>query len=228
MIGIWPCTLPDGAVSEELVASQGTGDRPKLLIIPPLFSEQNLMRRQLAELMRKLAEAGIDSVLPDLPGWNESLQPLEKQTLAFWRSAMAEAAQVHGARHVLAVRSGAILIPETLTGWSYAPHSGAKLLRAMIRARTIASREAGQAETSEEIYELGRRDGVMLAGWPISAAMFAELEVAEPAERDGLVEIKQGQVGGPALWLRAEAAEDAEQVKSLAGIIAAGIADAGA
>lgn len=225
MIGTWPCTLPGGRVSEELVLRFGESSGPKILIIPPLFSEHNLMRRQLVQLMRKLADAGIGSVLPDLPGWNESLQPLETQTLAFWREAMAQAARANGATHVLAVRSGAVLTPPALQGWSYAPQSGAKLLRGMVRARTIASRETGQPETSEDIYQLGRTQGAMLAGWRIGVAMFSELELAEPPKHDALVEIKQGQVGGPALWLRAEAAEDTEQVASLAGIINSGLAE---
>lgn len=225
MIGTWPCTLPGGTVSEELVVRLGDGSGQKILIIPPLFGEHNLMRRQLVQLMRRLTEAGIGAVLPDLPGWNESLEPLETQTLAFWREAMVEAAQVCGATHVLAFRSGAVLTPPSLQGWSYAPQSGAKLLRGMVRARTIASRESGQPETSEDIYTLGRKEGAMLAGWPISATMFAELELAEPPKHDGMTEIKQGQVGGPALWLRAEAAEDAEQVASLASIIGSDLAE---
>ena len=224
MIGSLSCTLPGGAVCEELVVQFGAQTEQTLLIIPPLFSEHNLMRRQLVQLMRKLEEAGIGSVLPDLPGWNESIAPLEEQTLAFWRDAMGEAARKTQATHVLAVRSGALLIPPALTGWTYAPQSGAKLLRGMIRARTIASREAGQSETSDALYALGREQGLMLAGWPIGAEMFGELEVAELPARECLVEIKQGQIGGPALWLRAEAGEDAEQAASLAGIIANGIA----
>ncbi len=225
MIGTWPCTQPGGTVSEELVVRCGDSSGTRVLIIPPLFSEHNLIRRQLVQLMRKLDDTGISSLLPDLPGWNESLEPLETQTLGFWREAIAEAVQVHGATHVLAVRSGAVLTPPSLRGWCYAPQSGAKLLRGMVRARTIASRETGQPETSDNIYALGRKEGVMLAVWSISAAMFAELELAEPPKHDGLVEIKQGQVGGPALWLRAEAAEDAEQVASLASIIGSGLAE---
>ena len=227
MIGNWPCTLPDGTVSEELVVRHGAGQGPRILIIPPLFSEHNLMRRQLVEMMRRLAEARIDSVLPDLPGWNESLVHLGSQTLAYWRDAMAEAAQFHGATDVLAVRSGALLLPVSLNGWSYAPHSGAKLLRAMIRARTIASRETGKAETSEELIEVGRRSGITLAGWTIGATMFAELEQAVPIAGERIVEISQSEVGGPALWLRAESGEDSDQAARLAAILSAGIAGSG-
>ena len=223
MIGNWPCTLPDGTISEELIVRHGAGSESGLLIIPPLFGEHNLMRRLLVETMRRLADAQIDTVLPDLPGWNESLQSLDKQTLSSWRSAMADAARMHGVTHVLAVRSGALIVPPGLSGWSYAPQSGAKLLRAMVRARTIASREAGQAESSDDLYAMGRKSGLELAGWPISPAMFRELELAEPLVGDILTEITQGEVGGAGLWLRAEPGDNPEQATKLAAIISAGI-----
>ena len=223
MIGNWPCTLPDGTISEELIVCHGAGSESGLLIIPPLFGEHNLMRRLLVETMRRLADAQIDTVLPDLPGWNESLQSLDKQTLSSWRSAMADAARMHGVTHVLAVRSGALIVPPGLPGWSYAPQSGSKLLRAMVRARTIASREPGQAESSDDLYAMGRKSGLELAGWPISPAMFRELELAEPLVGDILTEITQGEVGGAGLWLRAEPGDNSEQATRLAAIISAGI-----
>ena len=227
MIGNWPCPLPDGTITEELVMRCGDGSGPRLLIIPPLFSEHNLMRRMLAEVMRRLADAQIDTVLPDLPGWNESLQPLAQQTLSSWHLAMAEAARFHGATAVLAVRSGALIAPSGIPGWAYAPQSGAKLLRAMIRARTIASREAGQAESSDELFAMGRESGIDLAGWPIGPVMFGELEQAEPQVSGTLTEITQGEVGGAGLWLRAEPGDNRDQAEKLAAIIAAGMSGTG-
>ena len=226
MIGTWLCTLPDGTTSEELVVRHGAGSGPTLLIIPPLFSEHNLLRRFLVEVMRALAEVRIDTVLPDLPGWNESLAPLEQQTFGFWRTAMAQAAEYHEVTHVLAMRSGALLVPPGIGGWVLAPQSGAKLLRAMVRARTIASREAGTAESSETLYEMARVQGITLAGWPLGATMVRELEAAEPVAASKLVEIAQTSLGGPGLWLRAEPGEDAGQAARLADLIAAAVAGA--
>ena len=227
MIGSWICTLPDGGAAEELVVRHGTGSANRILVIPPLFGEHNLLRRQLVEVMRRLAEANVDSILPDLPGWNESLARLEDQTLTSWRAAMAEAAESHDATKVLAVRSGALIVPEHLRGWLYAPQTGAKLLRGLIRARTIASREAGRTESTEELTEAARKDGIVLAGWSIGATMFRELEQADLATADKLGEISQGDVGGAGLWLRAEPDFDPEQASRLANIVAEGVAASG-
>lgn len=177
------------------------------------------MRRQLAEVMRRLAENGISCVLPDLPGCNESVQPLLDQTLTGWRAAIASAMMHFEATHVLAVRSGALVVPSKARGWSFAAQDGAKLLRGMIRARTIASKEAGASETSDQLTALGRSEGLVLNGWPISAMLFRELEQAFPAISDTLAPIDQSLVGGAGLWLRAEPGEDADQASALATAI---------
>jgi hypothetical protein len=121
---------------------------------------------------------------------------------------------------VLAIRAGALVAPAGLPDWHYAAQSGPKLLRGMLRARTIAAREAGISETSEALMTLGREAGLILSGWPIGAAMIRALESAEPALAPGQCDIAQTQVGGPGLWLRAEPGEDAGQADRLAAIIA--------
>lgn len=215
MISNWPCTMPDGSTSEELLVRQGEGSGDSLLIIPPLFDEHNKMRRQIALIMRRFAEDQVDTQLPDLPGWNESLQPLRSQSLAFWRAAIAEAARFLDVTGIVAIRSGALLAPEGFRGWLYEPQSGARLLRGMIRGRIIANKEAGSPQTSDEISAHGRNEGVTLAGWPIGAEMFRELESAEISPSEGHTIIEQSLIGGQALWLRAEAGEDAAQANAL-------------
>ena len=158
-------------------------------------------------------------MLPDLPGCNESLAPLAEQTLEGWRAAAAAAAEALGATHVLAIRAGALLAPEGLPGWHYAPQSGPKLLRGMIRARMIAAREAGISETSEALLTRGRESGLTLSGWTIGPAMLRALESAEPALGADQSEITQAMLSGPGLWLRAEPDEDAAQADALAAII---------
>ncbi|QFT78036.1 hypothetical protein [Erythrobacter sp. THAF29] len=219
MIKTWPCTLPDGKVSEELVVWYGASNADNILIIPPLFDEHNKMRRQLIEVMRRLAEGGVDSQLPDLSGWNESLAPLEEQTLAFWREAVIEAAQTLRTSRFLAVRSGALLAPSLMRGWLYAPQTGPKLLRGMIRARIFSNKEAGRTETSEALHERGRAEGLMLSGWPIGPEMFRELETADIADSENHSVIEQSQIGGAGLWLRAEPSEDPRQADALATTI---------
>ncbi|MEE4315786.1 MAG: hypothetical protein V2I74_02275 [Erythrobacter sp.] len=220
MISTWTLADPDGNSSEELLVAFDRGRDMRVLISPAWFDEANKLRRFTIEVMRRLEKAGIDSFLPDLPGCNESLAPLESQTLAGWRAAMNDAADRFGATHVLGIRAGALLAPVHLPGWHYASQSGTKLLRAMLRARTISAREAGREEKAEALLTLGRSEGLTLGGWPLGAALIRELECAEPLQADGHSEIAQSVLGGPGLWLRAEPDEDAAQADALAAIIA--------
>ena len=223
MIANWPCPTPDGQTTGEY-ACAFLRDRPvRVLIIPALFDEANRLRRLLARTMRLLDDAGIDSALPDLPGTNESLQPLGTMTLPQWHQAMISAATHFGATHVLAVRGGALLAPPTLPGWSYAPTTGAAILRQMVRMRVLAAREAGREENSATLLEQGSANGLELAGYPLCAAMVAGLQAAAPA--DHLVAIQQGDVGGSGLWLRAEPDDDAAQAEALTSIVMLGVAN---
>lgn len=224
MISTWNIPAAEGGLpGEEQLLAFDRGRAARVLVCPAWFDEANKLRRFTVEVMRRLDNAGIDSLLPDLPGCNESLAPLARQTLAGWRVAMAEAARVLGATHVLAIRAGALLAPG-LPGWHYAPQAGPKLLRAMLRARTLAAREAGILETSEGLLARGRSEGLVLAGWTIGAQMLRALETAEPELAPGQSAIDQAQLGGPGLWLRAEPDEDARQADALAAIIAGGLA----
>lgn len=221
MIGTWTAPLIDGATREELLVSFDRGRTARLLVLPAWFDEANKLRRFTVEVMRRLDGAGIDSFLPDFPGCNESLAPLQDQTIAHWRAAAQAAAGAFSATHVLSIRAGALLAPQGLPGWRYAPQSGPKQLRGMIRARTIAGREEGLEESSDTLMEAGRREGLVLAGWPIGAAFFAEFAEAEPTASDFQQDIAPAALGGAGLWLRAEPDHDAGQADALAAIIAA-------
>lgn len=220
MIFTWNIPAPDGGPpTEEMLLAFDRGRAVRVLVLPAWFDEANKLRRFTVEVMRRLDAAGLDCFLPDLPGCNESLTPLSEQTLEGWRDAAAVAAATLKTTHILAIRAGALIAPAGLPGWHYASQAGPKLLRGMIRARTIAAREAGISETSERLMALGRSEGLMLGGWQIGAAMLLELEIAEPALVPGQQEIEQPQLGGPGLWLRAEPSEDAGQADALAAII---------
>jgi hypothetical protein len=214
----WPCPATTGERHDELALVFDRGRAQRVLVLPAWFDEANKLRRQTVEVMRRLDLSDVDSVLPDLPGNNESAAPLAEQTLESWREAARAAAEHFRATHVLTIRAGVLLTPDGIPGWRYAPTSGAKVLRSLLRARTIASREAGPAERTEDLQALARREGIELAGWRIGAEMFRELEEAEPATQ--LVEIEQASVGGSGLWLRAEPDEDPEQADALAAMIA--------
>jgi len=216
----WPCPLPGGTVEEYALAFD-SGRPSRLLIVPALFDEANRMRRFTVEVMRRLDLAGIDSFLPDLPGCNESLQPLEQQTPQSWRAAMEDAATHFAATHVLAVRGGALVAPDELPGWHYAPVKGANILRQQIRGRIVASREAGATETQEHLMATALATGIELAGHRLSAEFVGQLQELIPAAR--LEVILQETIGGGGLWLRAEPDEDRAQADALAAIVAIGI-----
>lgn len=215
----WPCTAagcPDDHSEMALAFDRGRDTR--LLVLPAWFDEANKLRRQTIEVMRRLDLSGIDAIAPDLPGCNESTAPLMQQTVAVWRAAAAAAAAHFRATHVLAVRASATLAPAGLPGWAWAPTGGKQALRAMLRARTIAAKEAGRPEKTEELQAQARDQGIELAGWQIGAGLFRDLEAATPAEH--LTEIEQADLGGPGLWLRAEPDEDPAQADALAAILA--------
>lgn len=220
MILDWPCpTLADPGAREYAVGFRR--DRAvRLLIVPALFEEANRTRRMLVEAMRRLDAAEIDTLLPDLPGCNESLAAFSVQTLESWREAMVRAARHFDTTHVLAVRGGALVAPEQ-PGWALEPTPGASLLRHLVRARRIAAREAGRDERAEDLMQQGRAQGLELAGYRCDAALIAGLEAALPAPH--LTPIGLSELGGMALWSRSEPGEDPTQSTALAARIAAAV-----
>lgn len=217
---IWPCPLP-GGIAEEYALTVDAGRAQRLLIVPALFDEANRLRRLTVEVMRRLDQAGIDSFLPDLPGCNESGQPLDQQTPESWRAAMMDAATHFAATHVLAVRGGALVAPGGLPAWHYAPVKGAGILRQQFRARIVTAREAGVGETREALLETALAKGIELSGYRLGAEFIKQFQSLEP-DGDGRP-IDQDMLGGGGLWLRAEPDEDREQADALAAILAIGI-----
>jgi hypothetical protein len=226
MIAAWPCpdvADPAGGTVPEYALAFDQGRSHRLLIVPALFDEANRMRRLTVEVMRRLDLAGIDCILPDLPGCNESRQALETVSLDTWSSAMVAAARHFQATHVLTIRGGAMLAPQSLPGWRYAPIGGATILRHMLRMRILSSREAGIEETQQGLLAIGRSDGLHLGGYRLSPAMITALEAIEPPSETSQSIIGQDLLGGSPLWLRAEPDEDREQADALAAILAIGI-----
>jgi len=215
MIAAWP-----GPAGEEYALAFDRKRTQRVLVLPALFDEANKLRHLTVETMRRLDGAGIDSFLPDLPGCNESLAPLEQQTLGTWGDAVLAATAHFSATHVLTLRAGAILAPPGLPGWRYAPLGGPNALRALLRARTISAREAGRDETIDGLAEQGRSEGIELAGYRLGTAMFRGLEAAALPDTGHLRDIDQGTVGGGGLWLRAEPDFAPAQADALAAVIA--------
>ncbi|WP_298165518.1 hypothetical protein [Novosphingobium sp.] len=219
MPATWPCPGPSGIADEYAVVFDRA--RPvRLLIVPPLFEEMNRTRRMLIETQCRLDGLGIDSMLPDLPGCNESAQAFPAQSLGSWRDAMAAAARHFAATHVLALRGGALVFPTSLPGWVLEPQKGSAILRQLLRARVLAAKEAGREENSTDLLEQGRNHGLELAGYRLSAALVAGLDAAVPQD-EGQRVIRQSDLGGRPLWLRSEPGEDPAQSAALARLIAA-------
>jgi hypothetical protein len=220
MIASWPC--PSGG--DEFALAFDKGRKNRLLVIPALFDEANKTRHLVVETMRRLDGSGIDCFLPDLPGWNESLAPLEEQTLAGWREAAQAAAAHFAATHLMTIRAGAVLAPAGLPGWRYAPIGAASALKALLRARVVSAREAGRDESTEGLLEHGMREGLDLAGHKLGAALVAGLDQTQLPDSGTLRDIDHQTVGGPAPWLRAEPDFDPAQADALAAIVAVGLA----
>ena len=206
--------------------------RATVLIVPPLFEEANRMRRTLALAIRALAARGFAATLPDLPGQNESLVPLEAVDLDRWRAALAaDASRIDGPVIVASLRGGA-LIDDTASAnawWRLAPAGGASLLRTLLRARVAADREAGVASSADLLMEEAKKTPLLLAGNLLSPAMVAQLGAAEPQTVAPLRAVALGADGiaGTPLWLRAEPGEDIGMATAIADDIAAWSATCG-
>lgn len=218
----WPCPLPGGGTCEEYALQFDSSRASRLLIVPALFDEANRMRRFTVEVMRRLDAVGIDSFLPDLPGCNESLQPLRAQDPTDWLDAMTAAARHFDATHVLGIRGGCVFTPQRLQTFHYAPVKAASILRQMVRARLLSAREAGREENREALGQDALKNGITLSGYELGSDFYRHFE---PMIADAsATAIAQEHVGGPGLWLRAEPDENAEQAGALAAILADEIA----
>ena len=214
LTGSWPCPVS----GDEYALAFDRQRKARVLVIPALFDEGNKLRHFTVEVMRQLDAGGIDAMLPDLPGTNESPVPLAVQSLTGWRAAMTAAARHFAATHVLTVRGGALLDPGTLPGLRYAAVSGATIMRGMVRAQVLSDKEAGKATTSDDLKQRAQAEGATLAGYELGAGMVRDLLVGEPPETLA-TKVDQGELGGPGLWLRAEPAHDASQAERLAALL---------
>jgi hypothetical protein len=202
--------------------------RATMLFVPPLFEEANRARRTLVLAMRALAADGFATLLPDLPGQNESLAPLEQIDLATWQNALAEvAATIDGPLIIASLRGGALIDhhAKAAAWWRLAPVGGASLLRTLMRARVAADREAGITSSLDSLQAEAATAPLLMAGNKLSPAMIAQLGSAEiqPVAPLRTVTLGSGAnaIAGTPLWLRAEPGEDAAMAKAIAADIAA-------
>ena len=183
------------------------------------------MRRTLVQMMRALADLGHNSMLPDLPGQNDSNVDSDKVTLADWRAALSDIAYRENAPLIVASWRGGALIDDAVSTakgyWRMAPTSGASIIKTMIRTRIAGEREAGRHVSSEELRaEFAATGFAELAGNRFNIAMLEQLEAAKAAAITPLRQVQpgvgEGKVEGSALWLRAEPGEDSAMAIAMA------------
>jgi hypothetical protein len=181
----------------------------------------NRCRTILTDVQRGLARAGIGSVLVDLPGMGESEQALDDLTFADWTVAVADAVTAIGGEiHALAVRGGCLLdgVPAIRSRWHLAPIDGARLLRELDRAATVA----------------GRDDGLR-AGYPIGAALAEGLGGATVSAAERVRTVRLASDPAPAdlyldaapPWRRSEPERDRALAEAIAQDVAEWIARCG-
>ncbi len=208
------------AGSQEYCVIRSADADVRICLIPPLFDETNRMRRTLIEVMRLLAKDNVGSILPDLPGCNESLADLSNMGFAQWRLAMRAVCKQHRATHSAAFRGG-ILLDDTLSlpRWRLAPVKGANLLRTMLRTKIASAKEDSISHTMDALMDEGRTNGLELAGNTLSSAMLTDLDSAVPDDGPDIRSVTIGngeqQIAGSALWLRAEPDYDSDMARSI-------------
>lgn len=195
---------------KECCLSFGAADAKRtILILPPLFDEMNRTRRVLVQAMRALVPAGVRTLLPDLPGCNESLADLYAQSLAGWRRAVTDCAGQLSATHIASVRGGCLIDDgANLPCWRLAPVKGASLLKTMLRTRIAADKEIGVSTSAEQLLAAAKPAPIELSGNLIGQEMLSALDGAEPVAEASIYEVVLSDIGGTPLWLRAEPGDD--------------------
>jgi hypothetical protein len=184
------------------------GASRSILIIPPLFDEMNRTRRMLVEAMRALAGCGVRTLLPDLPGCNESAADLAAQTVERWQYAVEAAAEQLGATHVASIRGGTLIDHRpVLPQWQLAPVKGSSLLKTMLRTRIAAEKEGGHSVTIEQLMAAAQTGPLELSGSMLGIEMLESLERSEPEACENAREVALADIEGVPLWLRAEPGE---------------------
>lgn len=208
----------------------GAGDTgPVVIILPALFEEHNRTRSLAVAIARELEQAGLASLLPDLPGQGESVMPTEAATLDRWRSAVKGLSEAQLAvRPVLlaSLRGGAIVDSVAgLTGvWRLSPVTGRAVLTDLQRAEAVSGRRdfASFGPGEPPVSLVGN-----LIGWPLYSALLADEALTEPSAPLRTVRLESdpapadAHYPGAPLWRRSEPGND----PALAALLATDIAD---
>lgn len=205
-----PRVYPYG--DSEFMLAYGPQTGPQLLVLQPLFEEMNRCRAMIAGVCRALAERGIGTWLPDLPGTGESLRALDTIEWEDWLHAVEAAANLVQAQTgtspaTVAIRGGALLdrplLQRTLR---LTPTSGRSLLSDLRRSALASGSDPAHP-----------------AGYTLSPALAEALAAAEPAPVGDIRTIRLStddrpadrHIDGQPLWRRPEPMADAGTVHAL-------------
>lgn len=214
----------------------GPDTGPVVIATMPLFEEANRTRAFMVTILRALAERGIASALPDLPGSGDSLIATEKASLTDWQIAFSAATASlkpkHGNVHGFAIRGGALIDGQAYVAsrLHFSPLPGTNLVRELVRIRLAAAKENGERFDPQDIAPPG--PPIELAGNHINRQLILDLSAAVPSTT-GLIrtvrletdaQAADHKIAAAPLWRRAEPDNDPALAELLADDIAAWIA----
>jgi hypothetical protein len=208
----------------------GPAGGPLVLILPPLFEEANRTRHFLVEVMRGLALQGIASILPDLPGTNDSPVATVDARFDDWQEAISA---LPAPAMTVSLRGGALLDGFTATDlhWRLSPETGARLLRDLIRATAVT----GNAKAGE-LEDAARTRPTPLAGNVIHPDLFSALEAEMPTMKGTIRTVRledeagdaDARLSGSPLWRRAEPDHDSVLASAVVADVARWMTSCGA
>ncbi len=217
----------DWSGGREAMLRFGPDTGPVLVAALPLFEEANRTRTFVVTLLRALADRGIASVLPDVPGQGESLMTLGDLTIlrmADALEAVTDRCLVDGRRtYALGIRSGTLLdfCARHSGRWHLAPQTGPSLLRDLHRVWRAAG---NTGDLDAMMY--GDANLVEIAGNRLSSDLLSSLTAATPFDQPGIPRRVVRLASDPAeadrtidaapLWRRAEPGNDMALVQVLA------------
>ncbi len=217
----------DWSGGREAMLRFGPDTGPVLVAALPLFEEANRTRTFVVTLLRALADRGIASVLPDVPGQGESLMTLGELTIlrmAEALEAVTDRCLADGHRtYALGIRSGTLLDYCALHSgrWHLAPQTGASLLRDLHRVWRAAG---NTGDLDAMMY--GDANLAEIAGNRLSSDLLSSLTAATPFDQPGITRRVVRLASDPAeadrtidaapLWRRAEPGNDMALVQVLA------------
>ena len=200
----------------------GPATGPVVVAAPALFEEANRTRAFLVTVLRRLAEQGIGSVLPDLPGQGESTRPTIAARLEDWRTAFAACVETVGSEAlVFAMRGGTLVASSARNVRRYylEPEPGAELVRLLLRARRAALLASGGPVVADD--PLANGPPLLLGGNLLARELVQDLMLAVPDTADRTVEVFPSPFSshvllkGRRLWLASEPSVDDELADSL-------------